>query len=143
MANIKRTSTDNIFGNKGTVRPRQKSDDKPTEVMSISDKFDEKPEEIVTEDKPETTVSENKAEPEKTVRNTEPEVKPDTKPEKTLPSKSSLDKIFKGKRGNGVQRTVYFKKDVFDYCLSISKQYGINLSEVVNKLIEPYMEEDE
>lgn len=139
MANIKRTSTDNIFGNKGTVRPRQKTDDKPTEVMSISDKFDEQPEEPVKEDKPEAAVSESKSEPEKPAGKTNAE----NKPEKTLPSKSSLDKIFKGKRGNGVQRTLYFKKDVFEYCLSISKQYGINLSEVVNKLIEPYMEEDD
>ena len=139
MANVKRTSTDNIFGNKGTVIPKKKVGDVPVEFMSISDKFDEKPQEDVTEEQAEATVSENKIEEAKPARKTEPE----KKPEKSLPSKSSLDKLFKGKRGNGVQRTLYFKKDVFDYCLSISKQYGINLSEVVNKLIEPYMEEED
>ena len=54
MANTKRTSTDNIFGNKGTVRPRQKTGalESSQEVMSINDKFDEIPKdsekEIVT-----------------------------------------------------------------------------------------------
>jgi hypothetical protein len=136
MAKVKRSSTDNIFGNKGTVRPRQKTgaDESSQEVMSISDKFDEVPEEPVEED-----ISAEVQNKEETITQSVSTPKNDNKPSE----KNNLDKIFKDKKGYGVTKSVYFQKEILDYCNSISKKYGVTFSEVVNKLIETYMSEEE
>lgn len=136
MANTRRTSTDNIFGNKGTVRPRQKVGvlESSQEVMSINDKFDEVSREPESENVPtEAPIKEDAA------------VQPvsDLKSGNKSSKKTNLDKIFKDKKGNGITKSVYFQQDILDYCNSICKKYGVTFSEVVNKLIEPYMEEDE
>lgn len=136
MANTKRTSTDNIFGNKGTVRPRQKTGalESSQEVMSINDKFDEVPKEsekeIVTAESPKK--EESPAQPVSSAKSSSSSSK-----------KNNLDTIFKGKKGYGVSKCVYFQQDILDYCNSVCKKYGVTFSEVVNKLIEPYMKEEE
>ena len=135
MANTRRSSTENIFGNKGTVRPRQKTsaDDSSQEVMSMNDKFDEAAKEPVKESSP--------AEPPKTDESiSQPVSSP--KSDNGSSKKNSLDKIFKDKKGYGTTKSVYFRQDILDYCNSVSKKYGVNFSEVVNKLIEPYLKEE-
>ena len=135
MANTRRSSTENIFGNKGTVRPRQKTSthDSSQEVMSMSDKFDEAAKEPVKESSPAET-------PKTEEPNSQPVSSP--KSDNTSTKKSSLDKIFKDKKGYGTTKSVYFQQDILDYCNSVSKKYGVNFSEVVNKLIEPYLKEE-
>ena len=135
MANTKRSSTDNIFGNKGTVRPRQKTGvlESSQEVMSINDKFDEAPAE-----------PEKATVPAETPKKEEPAAQSalSSKNSNTSSKKSNLDTMFKRKNGNGVTKCVYFRQDILDYCNSVSKKYGVTFSEVVNKFIESYMVEE-
>lgn len=135
MAKVRRTSTDNIFGNKGSVRPRQKSGDKESsqEVMSINDTFVEAPEEPA-----EATV------PAENQENYETAAQPakEQKTSDTPNSMNNLDTLFKRKKGYGKTKSVYFQQDVLDYCNSVSKKYGVTFSEVINKFIRTYMEEE-
>ena len=135
MANTKRTSTDNIFGNKGTVRPRQKTGvlESSKEVMSINDKFDEAPDEP-----DEVIISAEPPQKEESI----PRTDTSTKNSNTSSPKNNLDTLFKGRKENGVTKSVYFRQDILDYCNAVCKKYGVTFSEVVKKLIEPYMKEE-
>ena len=146
MAKSKRTSLDNMFGNKGKVQP-QKKDAVP---VSLPENNSPEPIEAAKED-----IDVTIPEPEKPSANTENSVneasstesnhkdteKKTTKRSTSDPKKSDIDKLFKKKKEKREQRTIYFKKEVYKFCDGIAKEYGLGLSDVVNRLIESFLEE--
>ena len=127
MAKTRRNSVENIFAKKGDVQPQKK------EVVEevVQEPIEEKPEEKVAEKKEHVE--------EVVVVTTEENIDKDEPKENISPS---IDNIFnKTKRERGKQQTIYFKKEVYDFCNEISEKYEVGISDVVNKLILSIMED--
>ena len=59
------------------------------------------------------------------------------------PTAKNTGNIFsKQKKEHGVQQSVYLKKEVYDYCQSISEEHGIKFSDVINTIVLEYMEQN-
>lgn len=56
-------------------------------------------------------------------------------------NKSSLDNLFigKGKTDRGIAHSVYFRKDVSEFCNKQCEKYNVSFSDVVNLLIQQIM----
>ena len=145
MAKSKRTSLDNMFGNKGKVQPQKKDAAPiPMPVEKTEPVEPAKEENVPTIPEPENA----NTDAEESVKDTPSQESKPSEPEKKAPKKTSsepkktdIDKLFKKKKEKGEQRTIYFKKDVYEFCDGIAKEYGLGLSDVVNRLIESFLEE--
>ena len=127
MAKTRRNSIENMFAKKGSVQPQKK------EVVeeAVQEPIEEKPEEKVAEKKEHVE--------EVVVVTNEENIDKDEPKENISPS---IDNIFnKTKRERGKQQTIYFKKEVYDFCNEISEKYEVGISDVVNKLILSIMED--
>lgn len=145
MAKSRRNSIENMFAKKGSVQPQKK------EVVEESIMLD--PEETidkVEEIQKEPTVPEYKEEviEENTItqEDTTEEVKkaPPKKKETNENVSSNIESLFtKKKKEKGKQQSIYFKKDVYDFCNGIAERYELGISDVVNELIASIMEDAE
>ena len=138
MAKTRRNSIENMFAKKGSVQPQKKEIVK--EEVQIQEPEETKEEavvvnEIVKTEEPTIEVEEEIIEESK-------EILP--KEEVKEPAPSNIDTLFnkQKKKKRGHQQTIYFKKDVYDFCNEIAERYEIGMSDVVNKLISSIMEEE-
>ena len=134
MANKRRSSTENIFGNKGSIRPQQKTSAK------ISDLEAAFPDEELDEDAENTESTADAQKQDHPVRASSAPSKQQSP--KTAAQNKDLDRLFKPQKGKPAQRSIYFRPDVLAFCDAISKKYNLKLSVVVNKLIENYMNDE-
>lgn len=71
--------------------------------------------------------------------------KESTLEEKTSKRTSNNSALFKSiaRSGRGVQKSVYFENEVYEYIKSISDEYNANFSNVVNLLLKEYIANNE
>lgn len=134
MAKTRRGSVENMFAKKGNVQPQRKDPviespkeaAEPVAVNEPSLQEEIQPEQIQTIDK-KPKASERK-QPQKTSEHPR--------------TSTNMDELFKKKKGRGAQKTVYFNKEVNDFCEGLCKKYNLGISDVVNRLIESIMEDE-
>lgn len=142
MAKTHRNSVENMFAKKGSVQPQKKeivkedpegskaSEEIQAEPITVEEEPKEKPEEIKEESKE--------------IPKEEPKEETGEKNEPKTNKPSNIDNLFaKKKKERGHQQTIYFKKEVYDFCDDIAERYELGMSDVVNKLILSIMEESE
>ncbi len=140
MAKTRRQSTENIFSNKGSVQPQKKT----------APKKEEKPVEPVIETEENSTVSvseeaevKEEVPAKEAVKPTEVTAEPvATKTEAAQTKPSNINNLFSKKKERGKQQTIYFRKDIYDFCENLATEHELGLSEVVNRLLETFLEEE-
>lgn len=151
MAKTRRNSIENMFAKKGSVQPQKKT--VVQEEQPVIEAVEETVEPVVEEapvEKAEVKESKKvetvKAEtPKEVIDEPKKEVKKEVKEkrETKVSRPASIDNLFGSKKKErGKQQTIYFKKEVYDFCNDIAEQYEIGMSDVVNKLIQSIMEEE-
>lgn len=119
----RRGNTTNTFGNKTSpVTPKHL----PMETEAV-----EQVAEIV-----EKQVAEQSKAPKNTAEGIK---KPATK--KAVQKEESLDDLFTPKRGEkGKNKSIYFEKDVYEYCQQLADKYNASFNHVVNRLLRASMD---
>lgn len=124
MAVSRRGSLENSFSRKQDL-VKAKVKDEPVQ----------KKEEIVKEEKPE----EIKIEPvKKEIQAEKTPVK--EKPKKSKPSNDTLFSVAEQK--HGVQRSIYFESENYEYCEALAKKYNAKLSKIINIIIAQHIENE-
>lgn len=166
MAKTRRSSVDNMFAKKGSVQP-QKKDTPKEETIELKEPIEQEIKEETQEPeakepeahKAQTDVSERSVteetpvtEKEETPKEIEvaeepkieqPKKEPPVKKKTKSSRPSNIDGLFGKKKENGRTQSVYLKKEVYDFCNDIVQEYGIGMSEVINKLILSIMNDNE
>lgn len=139
MAKTRRNSVENMFAKKGSVQPQKKDvvkeepqiqETKDIEKVAVKEAEetleDISPIEFIAEEKKEEIVE-------------EPPKKEDSK--EIAPA--SIDNLFnkQKKKGRGKALSIYFTKEVYDFCSDIAERYELGMSDVVNKLITSIIED--
>jgi len=132
IANLTKNDMDYATNQAKEIEKEVENDNKTLEVADIP----------VVKDSQEETSPEVKSG--RDIEKEPKKAKKESQKERKEKKNSATSTIFKSlaKSDPGVQRSVYFERDVYDYIQSISEEYNVKFSNVVNLLLKTVMNEE-